>query len=82
MKFDIDSLTFADVVKRAASIITRSRQTNARIDIYREVMLDDPVTLEALGRRHPVAVRVKITAQSMLFDINPDKEKPPHEGGG
>lgn len=81
MKFDIDSLTFADVVKRAASIIARNRQTNARIDIYREVMLDDPVTLEALGRRHPVAVRVKITAQSMLFD-SASKEKPPHEGGG
>jgi len=74
-RFVLDTLTFAEVVKRAALALVNSKQPT-RIDIYREVWIDDPVTLDTLGRRHPIAVRVKITARSMLFDNV--KEKPPN----
>jgi hypothetical protein len=62
----LHSTTVATVIEQAATIMLRTG-FDRRIDIYRDVVLDDAVTLAAFGRSHPVRVRVKITACSMLW---------------
>ena len=38
-----------------------------RLDIYRKVMVPD-LALATLGRTHGVAVRIRVTCESLLFD--------------
>jgi hypothetical protein len=63
----IDSLTFGDVVKRAAQVL-HDAGLDRRIDYYRDVVLNDPTTERFLGRKPRVTVRVKITAISQTFE--------------
>ena len=39
-----------------------------RIDIYRDIEVEDPAVQKMLGRPHRVRVRIRITAQSLLFE--------------
>lgn len=58
--------TVARMLENAAYIFLR-RGFDTRIDIYRDVTLQDSVTLGAFGKPHPVRVRLKITACSILW---------------
>jgi len=42
-----------------------------RIDIYRDIEVEDPAVQKMLGRPHRVRVRIRITAQSLLFEERP-----------
>jgi hypothetical protein len=60
-----DDITLAQLCQEAAQTLARAGMEH-RIDIYREVEVDDPA-VRMLGRKHRVRVRVKITAVSLLF---------------
>jgi len=62
-----DDITLEELVRRAAHALTRAGMQH-RIDIYRDVEVDDPAVRMMLGRSHRVRVRVKITAASLLFE--------------
>jgi len=62
-----DEIRLGDLVRKAAKALTRAGLEH-RIDIYRDVEVEDPAVQKMLGRPHKVRVRVKITAQSMLFE--------------
>jgi hypothetical protein len=62
-----DDITLAQLCQEAAQTLARAGMEH-RIDIYREVEIDDPAVRVMLGRQHRVRVRVKITAASLLFD--------------
>jgi len=62
-----DNITLGDLVRRAARALTRAGLEH-RIDIYRDIEVDDPAVQKMLGRPHRVRVRIKITAQSLLFE--------------
>ncbi len=62
-----DDITLAQLVQEAAQAIARAGMEH-RIDIYRDVEIDDPAVRMMLGRTHRVRVRLKITATSLLFD--------------
>jgi hypothetical protein len=62
-----DDITLAELVKNAARVLSRAGLEH-RIDIYREVDIDDPAVRMMLGRPHRVRVRLKITASSLLFE--------------
>jgi hypothetical protein len=62
-----DDITLAQLCQEAAQTLARAGMEH-RIDIYREVEVDDPAVRMMLGRPHRVRVRVKITAASLLFD--------------
>jgi hypothetical protein len=62
-----DDITLAQLCQEAAQTLARAGMEH-RIDIYREVEIDDPAVRMMLGRQHRVRVRVKITAASLLFD--------------
>jgi hypothetical protein len=64
-----DSITLGELVKKAAQALTRAG-LDRRIDLYREVEIDDPAVRLMLGRSHRVRVRIKITAKSLLFEGN------------
>lgn len=66
-----DSITLAELIEKAAQALCRAG-LDRRIDIYREVEIDDPAVRLMLGRSHRVRVRVKITATSLLFENNAD----------
>lgn len=66
--------TVAQLVENAAFVFLR-RGFDCRIDIYRDVTLRDEVTLRAFGKPHPVRVRLKITACSMLWEGAQDSRK-------
>lgn len=68
MSFDPkdDEVKFKDLVRLAALALAREG-FDRRIDIYRTVEVADPWILESLGRKHRIRVRVKITAESLLF---------------
>jgi len=61
-----DDITLAQLCQEAAQTLARAGMEH-RIDIYREVEVDDPAVRMMLGRSHRVRVRVKITAASLLF---------------
>ena len=69
-----DDITLAQLCQEAAQTLARAGMEH-RIDIYREVEVDDPAVRMMLGRTHRVRVRVKITAVSLLF-----QEGTPGEG--
>ncbi|HXF45665.1 MAG TPA: hypothetical protein VNK91_06060 [Burkholderiaceae bacterium] len=62
-----DDITLAELCRRAATALARAGLEH-RIDIYRDVDIDDPAVRMMLGRSHRVRVRVKITATSLLFE--------------
>jgi hypothetical protein len=62
-----DEITLKQLCEKAAQALARAGMQH-RIDIYRDVEVDDPAVRMMLGRRHRVRVRVKITAASMLFE--------------
>ncbi len=62
-----DDISLRELCKQAAQALSRAG-LNHRIDIYRDVEIDDPAVRMMLGRSHRVRVRVKITATSLLFD--------------
>lgn len=62
-----DSITLKQLCRKAAEALVRAG-LDRRIDIYREVEIDDPAVRLMLGRPHRIRVRVKITASSLLFD--------------
>jgi hypothetical protein len=62
-----DDITLRDLAKQAAQALARAG-LNHRIDIYRDVEVEDPAVRMMLGRGHKVRVRIKITASSLLFD--------------
>jgi hypothetical protein len=66
-----DNITLKQLCAKAAEALVRSG-LDRRIDIYREVEVDDPAIRLMLGRPHRLRVRVKITATSLLFESNGD----------
>jgi hypothetical protein len=62
-----DNITLKQLCAKAAEALLRSG-LDRRIDIYREVEVDDPAIRLMLGRPHRLRVRVKITATSLLFE--------------
>ncbi len=62
-----DDITLDELVQRAAKALACAGLEH-RIDIYRDVDVDDPAVRMMLGRPHRVRVRVKITATSLLFE--------------
>jgi hypothetical protein len=62
-----DDIRLGELVRKAAKALTRAGLEH-RIDIYRDVEVEDPAVQKMLGRPHKVRVRVKITAQSLLFE--------------
>ena len=62
-----DNTTLNELCKQAAKALSRAG-LNHRIDIYRDVEIDDPAVRMMLGRPHRIRVRVKITATSLLFE--------------
>lgn len=69
-----DDITLAELCRRAATALARAGLEH-RIDIYRDVDIDDPAVRMMLGRSHRVRVRVKITATSLLFESGDSGEK-------
>jgi hypothetical protein len=75
MKTISDDISLDELVRKAAQAISRAGMDH-RIDIYRDVEVDDPAVRLMLGRRHRVRVRVKITAASLLFETHvPDRPR-------
>ena len=62
-----DDITLGKLCRKAAEALARAG-LDRRIDIYREVEIDDPAVRLMLGRPHRLRVRVKITAASLLFE--------------
>jgi len=60
-------MTLDELCKQAATALAAAGM-NHRIDIYRDVEIDDPAVGMMLGRSHKIRVRVKITAASLLFE--------------
>jgi hypothetical protein len=69
-----DDITLAELCEKAAQTLARAGLEH-RIDIYRDVEVDDPAVRMMLGRPHKIRVRVKITAASLLFEGG-DEEDP------
>lgn len=66
-----DDITLAELCEKAAQTLARAGLEH-RIDIYRDVEVDDPAVRMMLGRPHKIRVRVKITAVSLLFEGEDD----------
>ncbi|HEX4584147.1 MAG TPA: hypothetical protein VH183_04915 [Burkholderiaceae bacterium] len=65
-----DDIKLGDLARRAARALTRAGLEH-RIDIYRDIEVEDPAVQKMLGRPHRVRVRIRITAQSLLFEERP-----------
>ncbi len=78
-----DDITLAELCEKAAQTLARAGLEH-RIDIYRDVEVDDPAVRMMLGRPHKIRVRVKITAASLLFEgseeDDPNKSKRGKQG--
>jgi hypothetical protein len=74
-----DDIKLGDLARRAARALTRAGLEH-RIDIYRDIEVEDAAVQKMLGRPHRVRVRIRITAQSLLFEnqaANDTGELPP-----
>ena len=82
-----DTITLGELCAKAAQALARAG-LDRRIDIYREVEIDDPAVRLMLGRPHKLRVRIKITATSLLFEgstgqpISADTAGPETSGAG
>jgi hypothetical protein len=74
-----DNITLKQLCVKAAEALVRSG-LDRRIDIYREVEVDDPAIRLMLGRPHRLRVRVKITATSLLFESSGDEPVTEQDG--
>lgn len=70
-----DDITLGKLCRKAAEALARAG-LDRRIDIYREVEIDDPAVRLMLGRPHRLRVRVKITAASLLFESDDEPRDP------
>jgi len=70
-----ENITLGQLCTKAAEALARAG-LDRRIDIYREVEIDDPAVRLMLGRPHLLRVRVKITAESLLFDSDQGLPRP------
>jgi len=61
-----DQIRLGDLARQAAGALVKAGFEH-RIDIYRDVEVEDPVVQKMLGHPHRVRVRIKITAESLLF---------------
>ena len=61
-----DQILLGDLARQAAGALVKAGFEH-RIDIYRDVEVEDPVVQKMLGHPHRVRVRIKITAESLLF---------------
>lgn len=68
-----DNVSLEELCRNAAQVLSRAGLEH-RIDLYREVEIDDPAVRMMLGRPHRVRVRIKITASSLLFDGQTEEE--------
>lgn len=66
-----DAISLSELCRNAAQVLSKAGFEH-RIDIFREVEIEDPVVRMMLGRAHRVRVRIKITASSLLFE-DPDR---------
>jgi hypothetical protein len=66
-----DGIRFGDLARKAGGALVKAGFEH-RIDIYRDVEVDDPVVLKMLGQPHRVRVRITITAKSLLFSQQDD----------
>lgn len=71
-----DSITLGELCTRSAQALVRAG-LERRIDIFREVEIDDPAVRVMLGRAHRLRVRVRVTAASLLFET---QTGPPEKG--
>jgi hypothetical protein len=62
-----DDIKLGDLARRAARALSRAGLEH-RIDIYRDIEVEDPAVQKMLCRPHRVRVRIRITAQSLLFE--------------
>lgn len=70
-----DKITLEQLCAKAAEALARAG-LDRRIDIYRDVEIDDPAVRLMLGRPHRLRVRVKITATSLLFEAGQERPEP------
>jgi hypothetical protein len=75
-----DSITLKELCTKAAQALARAG-LDRRIDIYREIEIDDPAVRLMLGRPHKLRVRVKITASSLLFENTADRNRAAEAAG-
>jgi hypothetical protein len=76
-----DSITLGELCAKAAQALARAG-LDRRIDIYREVEIDDAAVRLMLGRPHKLRVRIKITARSLLFDTNSSEQQRATDASG
>ncbi len=62
-----DKVTVGELASEAAKALTRAGLDH-RIDLFRDIEVEDPAVRQMLGRSHKVRVRIRITATSLLFD--------------
>jgi len=70
-----DNITLGQLCVKAAEALARAG-LDRRIDIYREVEIEDPAVRLMLGRPHRLRVRIKITAASLLFEDGQEQRAP------
>jgi hypothetical protein len=61
-----DEIRIGELARKAARALVKAGFEH-RIDIFRDVEVEDPVVQKMLGQAHRVRVRIKITAESLLF---------------
>jgi len=61
-----DEIQLGSLARKAAGALTTAGFEH-RIDIFRDVEVEDPVIRKILGQTHGVRVRITITAQSLLL---------------
>jgi hypothetical protein len=66
-----DDISLGELVSKSARALARAGLEH-RIDIFRDIEVDDPAVRTMLGTRHKLRVRVKITAESLLFEETKD----------
>ncbi len=71
-----DKTTLEQLCKEAAQALARAGLEH-RIDIFREVEVDDPAVRMMLGRPHRLRLRIRITAESLLFEGEARSEREP-----
>lgn len=70
-----DTISLGQLCRDAAKVLSKAGFEH-RIDLFREVEIEDPTVRMMLGRGHRVKVRIKITASSLLFeDAKPAYER-------
>ena len=68
-----DDISLEELCRNAARVLSRAGLEH-RIDLYREVEVDDPAVRMMLGRPHRLRIRIKITASSLLFEGQAEEE--------